>query len=1002
MPGSSSEDPILLGTLAASASADRPDAVASISYTLTDQGLEGIWFSFEPWEIERFVVSIDISTPENAFSFARFVLSGGTMPPTAGLLEFYETGGSMSPELEGFFTDVFLTPSLTTTSSPDRVSLNGEVEGEARDPVLDVATYDVLVAEFGEFVADFFYVPYVLFGIQAGIYGPALTDLTTASFTFTISVHPDDLLPDEPGPDPEPEPEPPTLGDLLALLRTPFYDTEAGLFRQEEVAVFPESNGELLQSVVLAGGNIAHVWRAGTGQQEAFVAVTTPDGTPVTDAPVRLRGNLVDQPGDMFFFDTREPAIEALPDGGFVAGFARFGFSSGDNAYYLRRFDADGAAVNEVQRFVGAEGGFQIRELQLLSWEDGSHVAIWRNATTGSVSSTSARYEAQRFDPEGEAVGSPFIIATPPGGISSMRSVDFATLADGTLAAVWTQAVPLTDYVTLFQTHPWRVYLQRYDSAGEPVGAPRIAITHEDLLLQQGGMQPPSDMGAQYNPVIRPLEDGGFVVAVEAYRAAVFSGPGGSGDGGRSVWLQRYDADAAPVGESVQITPEAGRYNRLLDVGQLADGALVVTFSDAPVGSDPGAAPAGIRGRIVEPDGSPRGESFPIAEGTPSILLSPFVTNAQVTPLEDGNFVVTLSRSQSFSQAGELRVQVFGPDGAAIGEPVTLQAPLTSFNESFGTHLLPGGGFVTTFAQGLRSMEFSAPINGVFADSDDGVGLAGTDGADWIEGGAGDDTLLGGGGNDILLGRGGNDTIDGGGGINTAVYSGAFADYLIETDEFGITVITDLREGSPDGTDVLTNINYLAFADGTFTLNPPVVSVAISGQVVLRGGGAAAGASVSLSLEAGGIAAADTGPDGLFRIEVLPGASGTLGAGLVYDPAAGGPQITTQNALEALRLAVGLNPTWGAATPLDFVAADITRDGRVTTEDALAILRVAVGLPTVHAPQWVFVDTGADFAGASNASVPQATGIELAALSADLSGLSLTAVLVGHVAEYAG
>jgi Ca2+-binding RTX toxin-like protein len=82
-----------------------------------------------------------------------------------------------------------------------------------------------------------------------------------------------------------------------------------------------------------------------------------------------------------------------------------------------------------------------------------------------------------------------------------------------------------------------------------------------------------------------------------------------------------------------------------------------------------------------------------------------------------------------------------------------------------------------------------------------------------ITGGYGNDTLNGEGGNDTLIGGAGNDMLDGGSGRNIAVYTGNASDYKITV--YGDTAtITDLRAGSPDGTDTFKNIELLKFADG--------------------------------------------------------------------------------------------------------------------------------------------------------------------------------------------
>ena len=102
---------------------------------------------------------------------------------------------------------------------------------------------------------------------------------------------------------------------------------------------------------------------------------------------------------------------------------------------------------------------------------------------------------------------------------------------------------------------------------------------------------------------------------------------------------------------------------------------------------------------------------------------------------------------------------------------------------------------------------------------DTAVNRTGTAASQALVGGNSDDVLTGLGGDDRLFGHGGNDTIDGGTGDDTAVYFGDRSDYLISTSG-GVTVVHDTRTGSPDGTDSLTHVEHLKFADQAMTLGP--------------------------------------------------------------------------------------------------------------------------------------------------------------------------------------
>ncbi|RZJ80280.1 MAG: hypothetical protein EON88_32145, partial [Brevundimonas sp.] len=105
------------------------------------------------------------------------------------------------------------------------------------------------------------------------------------------------------------------------------------------------------------------------------------------------------------------------------------------------------------------------------------------------------------------------------------------------------------------------------------------------------------------------------------------------------------------------------------------------------------------------------------------------------------------------------------------------------------------------FSNGLfdlagNPVQGTAPIDGT-ANAD---ALNGTTGADIINGLAGDD---------VINGLAGNDTINGGDGQDTAVFSGTIAGSTVVTNA-GTTTVT-----GPDGTDSLTNVEYLRFSDGT-------------------------------------------------------------------------------------------------------------------------------------------------------------------------------------------
>ena len=70
-------------------------------------------------------------------------------------------------------------------------------------------------------------------------------------------------------------------------------------------------------------------------------------------------------------------------------------------------------------------------------------------------------------------------------------------------------------------------------------------------------------------------------------------------------------------------------------------------------------------------------------------------------------------------------------------------------------------------------------------------------------------------GDNMLNGGSGNDMIDGGAGTDTAIYSGMRSQYLVTLNPDSSLHVVDLRLGSPDGTDDVSNVEFLQFSDRT-------------------------------------------------------------------------------------------------------------------------------------------------------------------------------------------
>ena len=112
--------------------------------------------------------------------------------------------------------------------------------------------------------------------------------------------------------------------------------------------------------------------------------------------------------------------------------------------------------------------------------------------------------------------------------------------------------------------------------------------------------------------------------------------------------------------------------------------------------------------------------------------------------------------------------------------------------------------------------------------------------------------------------------------------------------------------------------------------------------------------------------------------------------------------ISSADALDALRLSVGLDTSGGTATAYDFIAADFNRDGKVRASDALEILKYAVGLEAERDAEWVFIRSGYDLSAVNKNNVDYGTNILINDITSDAT-ISLTGILIGDVNDsYSG
>lgn len=188
----------------------------------------------------------------------------------------------------------------------------------------------------------------------------------------------------------------------------------------------------------------------------------------------------------------------------------------------------------------------------------------------------------------------------------------------------------------------------------------------------------------------------------------------------------------------------------------------------------------------------------------------------------------------------------------------------------------------------------------------------------------------------------GDNTVIGGAGTDRVVFTGARADYTVVENGDGTVTVTDDRSGADtDGTNMVGEVAYLDFSDKSVSLLPQGDATALSGHLAAPNGTPLPQTALRFSLSDGSEESLTTDVAGGFNLSLPQGLTGHLSM-------APGAETTgaldVGDALDVLRLAVGLEPSFGPETPHDLIAADVDFSGDIGVDDALNVLRAAVGL----------------------------------------------------------
>ena len=465
-----------------------------------------------------------------------------------------------------------------------------------------------------------------------------------------------------------------------------------------DTAVFADSSANYSVSVVdgavlVVDNDPASAGNEGSNLLENFEVLSFQDGnatityTPGDPGTVETAG--AELQVNSFTENSQDrAAIAGLTDGGYVVTWMSYQDPDGSQGIYAQRYDASGSTAGTEFRVNSATiDGQEFPAITGLA--DGGFVVTW-NSKFGAVIS------GQRFDFEGNPLGSEFAVSQGSGDLRSQPSI--TALADGGFVVVWDAS-----------SDGDGIHARRFDSDGNPMG---------------GEIKVDTESGLQWHAAVTALPDGGFTVAWN------------SDD---STDARIFDQFGFPVGDQFQIGatdsqgyPEVATLsNGNLVVSWLANGETTSRLLDSsgnPVGAqfDGGGALAALSGggfvsvettnspvltaQRYDDSGNPIGSAF-----QPNTDVNTEKNYPAIVALAGGGFVIGWETSEQDGSARGVFAQQYDITGETSGE---------------------------TTVEGIATGEV----------------LTGTDGDDTLIGGDGNDTIMGGAGDDVIDGGDGFDT----------------------------------------------------------------------------------------------------------------------------------------------------------------------------------------------------------------------------------------------------
>ncbi|MBL8675542.1 MAG: hypothetical protein JNL07_11680, partial [Rhodospirillales bacterium] len=343
----------------------------------------------------------------------------------------------------------------------------------------------------------------------------------------------------------------------------------------------------------------------------------------------------------------------------------------GDFNVVDRRVGApDGAdTVSSVERFRFADGTFTLANLLNLAPTDiaFSGASVVDHAAAGTIVAQFTTTDPNALD------AFTYALTADPSGyfeiVGNTLRVQAGAVVD--IAAGTTRDVTVT--VT---------------DAGGLTHTETLAVSVVPPVAQWGGEFTVNSIaaGTQWQSSIAALPDGRFVITFTD------NSPGYAYAVGDDIAAATFDASGTRIGPQTVVNAQA--YTQVeSSVATLADGRLIVTWSDRFGEIATPANQYEIRGRIIDADGTPFGSEFQV-----NTQVVGRQGNPEVVGLTNGNFFVCW---EDWAAGGvEVRAQLYAGDGSPIGGEILVNTATTDVQFQMDCAALPGGGFVVVWTDG--------------------------------------------------------------------------------------------------------------------------------------------------------------------------------------------------------------------------------------------------------------------------------------------------------------